>query len=155
MTRNSFVQRAGLLICLVVLSCFLFYIGKGHTIYIDTNALTVDGKEYKSAETIEVSIDGKEAESMGRAERTMTLVGGPGHTITIEVVSGDERKVEQRFTLPTFMDSALVSVPAILAGLPEQHWVSAFVPASAEEASAEQMQHDEEPAQADEAPAKP
>ena len=77
---------ARLLIALIALSVYLFYIGKGHTLLIDTNALTIDGKELRSAEMIEVSIDGKPAESMGRAERVQVLVGGPLRWVSIDAI---------------------------------------------------------------------
>lgn len=142
MTRRSLLKRSGVLVALALLSMFLFYIGKGHTLLIDTNAVTIDGKEFRSAETIEVSIDGKEPESMGRAERVQVLVGGPSHTITIEVVSGDERKVEKKLTLPTFMETAVISVPAILGDASPEHWIKPFVPPELEDSPAEQMVHE-------------
>ena len=144
MTSRSLVQRSCVLLGLAALSAFLFYIGKGHTLLVDTAAVTIDGREYSSAETVSVSIDGREPESMGRAERTLAQVGGPRHTITIEVVSGGDQKVEQRFTLPTFLDTALVSVPAILGGAPRQHWVTKYVAPPPEDAPAEQMQQQEQ-----------
>ena len=146
MTSRSLIQRSGLVFALIALSVYLFYIGKGHTLLIDTNALTLDGKELRSAEMIEVSIDGKAAESMGRAERIQVLVGGPQHTITIEVVSGDDKKVEKKFTIPTFMETALVSVPAILGDAPPEHWVTTFTAPELEDAPAEQMHHEQDPA---------
>jgi len=142
MTSRSLIQRSGVVVGLVVLSFYLFYIGKGHTILVDTNAITIDGKELASAETINVSIDGKEPESMGRAERILVTVAGPSHTIAIEVVSGDEKKVTKAFTLPTFIDSPLLSIPAILNDAPASTWLSTFVPEEIEEAAAEQMQHE-------------
>ena len=144
MTSRSLIQRSGLVFALIALSVYLFYIGKGHTLLIDTNAVTISGQLIKSAETIEVSIDGKAAESMGRAERIQVLVGGPQHTITIEVISGDDRKVEKKFTIPTFMESALVSVPAILGDAPPEHWVATFVAPDVEDAPAEQMHHEQD-----------
>lgn len=147
MTPRSLVQRSGVLVGLVLLSVFLFYIGKGHTLLIDTNAVTIDGKELRSAETVEVSIDGKEPESMGRAERIQVLVGGPSHTITIEVISGDERKVEKKLTIPTFMDTAVVSVPAILGDAAPEHWITTFVAPEIEDAPAEQMVHESDTAE--------
>lgn len=144
LSKRSLVQRAAVLAGLVVLSVVLFYIGKGHTLLIDTNAITIDGKELASAETVNVSIDGKDPESMGRAERILVNVAGPWHTIRIEVVSGDERRVEKQFTLPTFIDSPLLSIPAILHDAPAAHWLSTFVPEEAEEAPAEQIQHQED-----------
>jgi len=146
MTSRSLVQRSCVLIGLVLLSVYLFYIGKGHSLLIDTNALTIDGKELRAPEMIEVSIDGQASESMGRAERIQVLVGGPKHTITIEVVSGEERKVEKQFTIPTFMESAVVSVPAILGDAPPEHWVTSFTAPPVEDAPAEQMQHEQDAA---------
>lgn len=151
MTSRSLIQRSCALLGLVALSAFLFYIGKGHTLLIDTNAVTLDGKEFTSAETVNVAVDGHDPESMGRAERILVPVGGPWHRIAIEVISGGERKLEERISVPTFMDTALVSVPAILGGAPSQHWVTKFTAPAAEEAPAEQMQHQD----SEEAPATP
>ena len=143
MTRRSLIQRSVAVIALLLLSVFLFYIGNGHTLLIDTNSLQVGDKEYRSAETVSVSIDGKPEEMMGRAERVMLSVGGPSHTIVIEVVSGAEKKVEKKFSIPTFLDMAVISVPAILGDAPQEHWVTRFTPPPVEEAPAEQMVHQE------------
>jgi hypothetical protein len=144
MISRSAIQRSCVILGLIGLSAFLFYIGKGHTLLLDTNAVTIDGKELRSAETVEVSIDGKEPESMGRAERVMVTVAGPRHRISIEVISGGEKKVEQTFRVSTWMDTAMVSIPAILGGASPEHWVTPFVPPPSEEAPAEKMQQQEE-----------
>ena len=81
---------------------------------------------------------------MGRAERILVNVAGPWPTISIEVVSGDQRRVEKQFTLPTFIDSPRLSIPAILHHAPTAHWLSTFVPEEDEEAAAEQIQHQED-----------
>ena len=154
MTKRSLIQRSGVLLGLVALSAFLFYIGKGHTLLLDTNAITVNGQELSSADNIEVSVDGQEPKSMGRAERSMVTVGGPRHTLQIEVVDGDGRKVVQKISVPTFMDMAIVSIPAILNDAPRAMWVTRFVPPPPEEAPAEQMQQQEDtPATPEAAPA--
>jgi len=144
MSSRSLMQRSALMLALLVLSAWLFYIGKAHTLLIDTNAVTLDGREFKSAEAITVSVDGKTPEDMGRAERILVSVSGQEHTIAIEVAtgSGGERKVEKRFAVPTFMDSALVSIPAILGDAAPEHWVIQFTAADREDAPAEQMQHE-------------
>lgn len=89
---------------LLLLSVFLFYIGKGHALLIDTNALNVDGKTYTAPAMMEVSLGG-EAESMGPSERSMANVGGPSHKLKIEIFndSGESEKVvEHSFSIPTF-----------------------------------------------------
>ena len=80
---------------------------------------------------------------MGRAERVMVTVAGPRHRIAIEVVSGGDKKVEGRLSIPTFLDTAVVSIPAILGGASPEPWVTPFVPARSEEAPAEKIQHQE------------
>jgi hypothetical protein len=159
MTKRSLIQRGGLLVALLGLSTFLFYIGKGHTLLIDTNAVTIEGKEYRSAETISVSIDGKEPEPMGRAERILATVAGPGHRILIQVESGEPRTVEKSFRISTWMDTAIISVPAILGETAPEHWVTKFVPPPREDTPAEKMQQQidtpEPPAPATAVPPKP
>ena len=143
MTARSLIQRSAVIVGLLLLSVYLFYIGKGHTLLIDTTALKVGDKEYRSAETVSVSVNGLPAETMGRAERIMLAVGGPSHSITIEVISGPEKVVTQKFAIPTFLDTAVISVPAILGGAPAEHWVTRFTPPPVEDAPVEQMIHQE------------
>jgi hypothetical protein len=145
MTHRSLIQRAGAALLLASLPAVLFYCGKGHTLLLDTNAVTIDGKEYASADTVNVAVDGHGPESMGRAERAQVTVGGPRHTIAIEVAT-DDRKVVRRISIPTFMDTALVSVPAILGGAPRERWVTQFVAPPPEEVPAEQIRLSDAPA---------
>lgn len=144
MTKRSLIQRSAVLLGLIGLSAFLFYIGKGHTLLLDTNAVTVNGQEISSEDSIEVRVDGQDPQPMGRAERVMVSVGGPTHTIEIEVLDSEGRKVKEKIRIPTFMDTAVVSIPAILGNLPKEHWVTPFVPPPLEEAPVEQMQQQED-----------
>ena len=142
MTPRSLIQRTCVILGLIALAACLFYIGKGHTLLLDTNAITVDGKELRSWSSATVSVDGKELNSsMGRAERVMVVVGGPRHTIAIVDDSDPDRRVERTFTVPTFLDMAIVSIPAILGDAPVEHWVVPFVPAPVEDTPVEKMQY--------------
>jgi hypothetical protein len=152
MSRRSLVQRSCVLAFFLALSAFLFYVGKGHTILLDTRTLTIDGKEYRSAETVDVSVDGGKAETMGRMERVMVTVSGPSHRIVIEDL-GSGTVVTKRFSLPTFAGMMLVSVPAILRDAPSAFWVTKFTAPAREAAPAEQMQREGDPTAAATAPA--
>lgn len=139
---RSVVQRTAVVLGLLALSVFLFYIGRGHTLLIDTNAVTIDGKEMRSLPSVTISVDGQELEMpMGRAERSMLTVGGPRHSIVIVDDANPEKKVEKTFSVPTFMDMAVISVPAMLGNAPEQYWVLPFTPPALEDAPVEKMQY--------------
>jgi hypothetical protein len=146
MTSRSLIQRTGVVLGLIVLAVCLFYIGKGHTLLLDTNAVIIDGKEFRSYPSAAVSVDGKKLNSsMGRAERSMVAVRGPRHTLVVADDAGTGKKVEKTFTIPTFMDRVLVSIPAIIGGAPEEYWIAPFTPEPAEHAPVEKMQHYREP----------
>jgi hypothetical protein len=142
MTRRSLIQRACVVLGLVALAAFLFYIGKGHTLLIDTNAVTIDDEELRSQTSVTVSVDGKKLNSsMGRAERVMVNVSGPKHTIVIVDDADTDKKVEKTFRIPTFMNMAVVSVPAILGNASAEHWVTLFTPRPVEDTPVEKMQY--------------
>jgi hypothetical protein len=146
MTSRSLIQRTCVVLGLIVLAVCLFHIGKGHTLLLDTNMITIDGKEFRSCASATVSVDGKELNSsMGRAERVMVTVSGPRHTIVIVDDADADKKVEKTFTISTFMDRVIVSVPAILGNAPAEHWVTLFTPQPMEHAPVEKMQYYQEP----------
>lgn len=142
MTSRSLVQRTCVIAGLIAVAASLFYIGRGHTLLIDTNAVTIGGAELRSFASATVSVDGKELGfPLGRAERDMVTVSGPKHRITIVNDADPAEKIEKTFTIPTFMDMAIVSVPAIIGNAPREYWVTLFTPAPAEDAPAEQMHY--------------
>lgn len=147
MTLRSLIQRTCVVFLLIALAAYLFYIGKGHTLLLDTRAITIDGKEFRSYASASVSVDGQELNSsMGRAERVMVAVRGPRHTIVIVNDADTDKRVEKTLTIPTFMDRVLVFIPAILGDAPVEHWIAPFTPQPIERAPAEKMQHYQEPA---------
>ena len=144
MNSRSLVQRTCVVLGLIALAACLFYIGKGHTLLLDTNMVTIDGKELRSYSSAAVRVDGKELNSsMGRAERVMVVVSGPKHTIVIEDDFDPDKKVEKTFTIPTFMDMVIVSIPAIIGDMPAEHWIAPFTPQPSQDAPVEKMQYQE------------
>lgn len=145
MTSRSLFQRICVVLGLIVLSVYLFYIGKVHTLLIDTNAVTVDDKELRSYASATISIDGEELDfPLGRAERAMVTVRGPKHRIVIVDDSGSAEKIESTLTIPTFTNTAIVSIPAIIGGAPAEHWLLQFTAAPIEDAPVEQMQYQDD-----------
>ena len=147
MTSRSLIQRTCVLFGLIGFAVCLFYFGKGHTLLLDTNMIEIGGREFRAHASATVSVDGKELNSsMGRAERAMVTVSGPRHTIAIIDDADPSKKMERTFSIPTFMDRVIVSIPAILGDAPPEHWIAQFVPPSVEHAPVEQMQRYQKPA---------
>ena len=133
------IQRTCVVFGIIALLAYLFYAGKGHTLLIDTNSVTIADKELRSAASVTVTINGKEQDPMGRAERIMVSVQGPSHTIVIVDDADSTKRVEKSFTIPTFQDTAVVSIPAILGNAAPEYWVTVFTPPPLEDAPIERM----------------
>lgn len=127
MTKRSAIARAIALAAVFGLSAWMFVIGKGHAVYIDTNAIILDGAERAAPDTSIVTIDSLKEEEMGRAERSMVTVAGPRHKVKVESMSGDGKVWERAFSIPTSMDSVVLSIPAVIAGAPDSAVVTRFV----------------------------
>jgi len=142
MISRSFVQRTCVLLGIIALCVYLFYIGKGHTLLLDTNTLTIDDKELRSYSSAIISVNGKKLRSpMSRAERVRVTVSGQKHKIVIIEAANTENITEKHFTIPTFMDMVIVSIPAILGDAPSEYWVTQFSPPPLENAPIERMQY--------------
>lgn len=139
MISRSALQRTILSVAVLMLAVIFFYVGKGHTVFVDNYTVTVDGQELKAIESVSVSVDGHENEEMGKAERVQFSVAGPNHRVTVEVLSGGDsgKKVEKRFSVPLSWDAVVLSVPAIVADRPTQSFTLKYTPPPREEAPVE------------------
>jgi hypothetical protein len=138
---RSFIQRTCVVLALIVLLVYLFYIGKGHTLLLDTNAVTINNEELRAYASTAVSVNGKAIRNpMGRAQRVSVTVMGPKHTIVISDTANADNIVERTLIIPTFVDRIVVSIPAIIGDAPVEHWLVPFVPPSLADAPIERMQ---------------
>lgn len=140
-TRRRRLLRAALLAAAVVLGAWLARTGRAHTLFLDNRAVTLGGREHPAPGTVEVSVDGGRSEELEAAERAMRQVVGPVHRLSIEVREGPggPRRVERELRLPFAWDAAVVSLPAALAGAPDEAVVTRWQAPPPEEAPAEQM----------------
>lgn len=117
----------------VALGAAMMVIGRGHTIYLDNKTLEdYQGQEYKSFEKVVISVKGEEDIKLAKRERDMATCLGQSFHMTLEVTEkkGDQPRVEEiDLKLPYSMDGIIVNLPALLAGLPEEAWMTEFIPA--------------------------
>ncbi|MCI9120829.1 MAG: hypothetical protein HFG00_04785 [Oscillibacter sp.] len=132
---------------LVAIAAAMMVIGRGHTVYFDNRTLEgYNGQDFKALHRIVVTVKGEEAGKLGPRERGMAVWIGQNFEMTLEVTpeKGDEPEIRTiRLKLPYNMDGIIVNLPAVLAGLPEDAWLSEFVPAVPEEPEEEPFEGDE------------
>lgn len=140
--KTLLIRLAAVALC-VVLGAVMMVVGRGHTIYLDNKTLEdYQGQEYKSFERVNITVPGEdEVIKLAKRERDMATCLGQSFHMTVEIIEkkGDEPRVEEiDLKLPYGMDGIIVNLPALLAGLPEEAWMTEFIPAPELENSGEE-----------------
>lgn len=131
-TRRILIRVLAIL-ALVALGAVMFVIGRGHTVYLDNKTLEYEGETYKAFYRVTVyKADGEKLTKLSARERGSDEVIGGSYKMTLEIIEnkGDaEKYVECTLALPMNMDGVIINLPAYVAGLPEEAYMSEFIPA--------------------------
>lgn len=110
-TRRMLV-RGILIVVYAGLMMVAFVFGKGHTVLLD-NKDSEDGT-VKAFEEVTVSVDGQEPIDFMSGDRDIAKVRAQWHSIEITV---NGQKSVKKFTVPLGLETALLSIPKIVAGI--------------------------------------
>ena len=139
--------RAGAIVLLLILAAVMMIVGRGHTIYFDNKSLEYNGEKYEAVRRINVFVNGEQAAKLGRKERGMATNMGQRFHFEIEVIrekDGPSENYSYDLNLPYGIDGVIVNLPGLMAGLPQEAWMSEFIPAPpAEDEEEEEIPTDE------------
>ncbi|SDB30258.1 DUF6672 family protein [Butyrivibrio sp. INlla16] len=146
--KKVLIYRIIALVVLVLIATAMFIIGRGHTVYFDNKPLeyggkTIDEVPYK----IDVLVNGEKVASIKEGERGMVDTMGQNFNMQLLVTKekdGKTSKIQVGLPLPYNMDGIILNLPAMLAGLPQDAYISEFIPTpSAAELEDEEVVTDE------------
>ena len=133
---RTILFRVGAVVLLLVVAVIMMIIGRGHTVYIDNQSIEYDGTTYTAPYKVVAFVDGEQVAKLYDKERGMATCIGQKFDMTLEITEekgGTEKTVEVSVKLPYNMDGIAINLPAYLAGLPEEAYLSEFQIASEEE----------------------
>ena len=141
MKSRRLLFRILLIVVLVAIAGVMMVIGRGHTVYFDNKPVEYQGTTYEAPYKIEIHVgnnaDGDALSKLYENERASADQIGQKITITLIVTQekgGDEEDpVTYTIPLPYGMDGPIINLPAYLAGLPEEAYLSEFIPVITEE----------------------
>ncbi|UTC66915.1 MULTISPECIES: DUF6672 family protein [unclassified Treponema] len=99
----------------VLLLALMFTFGRTHAVLFE-NKKAVDSS-FKAFDAIEVSFNGQEPLELFKGDRDKLLLRGQKHRVVIRFTDGREDFVGE-FRIPLFQDTILLSLPALVEGLP-------------------------------------
>ncbi len=129
--RRKWIFRGCTLLVILGVAALMFVVGRGHTVYIDNRTLEYNGQTYEAYHKIEVYVGGERLSKLGKRERTMSTVIGQSFEMKVinTVNKGDEPTEETiKLSLPYGWDGIVVNVPGYLASLPQEAWLTEFIP---------------------------
>ena len=116
---------------LILIAALMMLVGRGHTVYLDNKTLEYNGSTYEAPYKVTVTVNGEQAAKLYDKERGSATNIGQNFEMTLEVMrekGGSEVVSTHRCKLPYSMDGVVVvNIPGVLAGLPEDAWMSEFV----------------------------
>ena len=141
MKSRRLLFRILLIVVLVAIAGVMMVIGRGHTVYFDNKSVEYQGTTYEAPYKIEIHVgnnaDGDALSKLYEDERASADQIGQKITVTLIITQekgGDEEDpVTYTIPLPYGMDGPIINLPAYLAGLPEEAYLSEFIPVVTEE----------------------
>lgn len=136
MKARKWIIRIAAVVVLIVLGVIMSIIGRGHTIYLDNKTLEYEGQTYKAPYKVTVTVDGEQLTKLYDKERGSTTCLGQTFTVTLEIMdtkNGAEEVQTYKIPIPKNMDGVIINIPGYLAGLPEEAYLTEFVPVATEE----------------------
>ena len=122
-------------VLLVAIAYTMTIIGRGHTVYLDCKTLEYDGQTYKPGYKTVVYVDGQQVAKLYDKERGSATCIGQTLTVTLEITQekgGAEELYAYNIPIPRKMDNVIINLPGFMAGLPEEAYLSEFIPTSDE-----------------------
>ncbi len=126
-------MRAAFAAVLVGICAIMMVIGRGHTIYFDNKSVDYNGQSVSAFHKVEVSVKGEKAAKLYARERGSAV--WIGQDLSMDLLVTAEKGGEEipynitALTLPYNLDGVIINIPALMAGLPQEAWLSEFVPA--------------------------
>ena len=130
-TKRSWIIRIAFVLVLVLIAVVMLRIGRGHTVYLDNKKLEYNGKTYDTPYKVVVFVDGEQVAKLYDRERGSATCIGQKFTVTLEITEkkgGSETTQTYTIPLPKNMDGIIINLPAYLAGLGEDAYLTEFIP---------------------------
>ena len=145
--RRRLLFRLGTLLILLAIAGCMMVVGRGHTVYFDNKKLEYEGTTYDPPYKVTVYVGGEQVAKLNAKERGMATTIGQNFEMELKIMAvkgGDETIETYKLKLPYNLDGIVINLPAYLEGLPQEVWMSEFVPiVSKEEAEEEAPASDE------------
>ena len=128
--KRRLLFRVAAIAIILAVAAVMFVIGRGHTLYFDNKETAYNGQTVEPFYKVVVTVGDQKPAKLSKGDRGMGEVMGQKLSMTVEITdeegaSPHAHKVNM--SVPYKMDGITINIPALMAGLPEDAYLSEFV----------------------------
>ena len=128
--KRRLLFRVAAIVIILAIAAVMFVIGRGHTLYFDNKETAYNGQTVEPFYKVVVTVGDQKPAKLSKGDRGMGEVMGQKLSMTLEITdeegaSPHAHKVNM--SIPYNMDGITINIPALMAGLPEDAYLSEFV----------------------------
>ena len=138
--KRSLLAKIGTLLIVLLIAGWMFIIGRGHTVYFDNKTLEYEGETYEAPYRAAIFVNGERVARLSPKDRGMATWIGQNFKMRVEVTpekGAEAVPYEFSIKLPYNLDGIVLNMPALLAGAPQDVYMSEFVSLAIDTSSAE------------------
>ena len=129
-SKRQILFISATILLLIAIGGWMMVIGRGHTVYFDNKVLEYNGETYEPPYKVTVYVNGEKAAKLKEDERGMATWIGQNFKMELEINwNKDDEDVIEKLSvkLPYNMDGVIIDLAGLLAGLPEEAYISEFI----------------------------
>ena len=128
--KRQLLFRIAAIVIILAVAAVMFVIGRGHTIYFDNKETSYNGQTVEAFYKVTVTTGEEKPSKLSKGDRGMASIMGQTLSMTLEITDaeGDQPHAHKvSMSVPYNMDGITINIPALMAGLPQDAYLSEFV----------------------------
>ena len=128
--KRQLLFRIAAIVIILAVAAVMFVIGRGHTIYFDNKETSYNGQTVEAFYKVTVTTGEEKPSKLSKGDRGMASIMGQTLSMTLEITDSEgeqPRAHKVSMKVPYGMDGITINIPALMAGLPQDAYLSEFV----------------------------
>ena len=127
--KRRLLFRVAAIVIILAIAAVMFVIGRGHTLYFDNKETAYNGQTVEPFYKVVVTVGDQKPAKLSKGDRGMGEVMGQKLSMTVEITDEEASPHAHKvnMSVPYNMDGITINIPALMAGLPEEAYLSEFV----------------------------
>lgn len=128
--KRQLLFRVAAIIVILAAAAVMFVIGRGHTIYFDNKETSYNGQAVEAFYKVTVTVGEQKPSKLSKGDRGMADIIGQTLSMTVEITDAEGDKPHAHkvsMNVPYSMDGITINIPALMAGLPQDAYMSEFI----------------------------